>query len=84
MCLFDADLRGYSFILILYLFPTVYPVITVYGFTVVWKPDTNKEIDEFSKFFENKVVQCSEDDRNVSLNNEIIGKCVVCAYSIIQ
>lgn len=50
------------------------PSIKAIGYTVIWKQTTNKEIDEFSLFFKDKIVFSSETDNiNLSLNNELNG-----------
>lgn len=49
------------------------PVIRAKGYTLIWKPGTNKETDEYSLFFEDKAVLSPEgNSTSLFLNNEII------------
>lgn len=49
------------------------PIIRAKGYTLIWKPGTNKETDEYSLFFEDRAVMSPEGDKtNLFLNNEII------------
>lgn len=48
------------------------PVIRVNGYTLVWKPGTSKETDEYSLFFEDKAVLSTDgNNTNLSLRSEL-------------
>lgn len=48
------------------------PNIVARGYTLIWKSGTNKETDEYSLFFEDKVVLNSEMDiTDLSFDNDL-------------
>lgn len=50
------------------------PIIKVSGFTLIWKPGTNKEVDEYTLFFEAIAELSPEtDDIDLSLSHTLAG-----------
>jgi len=49
------------------------PVISTNGYTIIWKPGTNKDTDDYVLFYEDKAALSLESENtNISLNNELI------------
>lgn len=58
------------------------PVIRANGYTLVWKPGTSKETDEYSLFFEDKAVLSTEgNNTNLSLRFKSLGECKLIFHS---
>lgn len=68
---FGIIIIGFIFFMLL---TTGKPLIRAIGFTRIWKPNTNNEIDEYSMFFEDEVVLSPDEDLfDSSLDDEFRG-----------